>query len=156
MPCSRALIVAEARDWVGTAFHHQGRLKKTDAHKGGCDCIGLIIGVARVLKIPYNQQLLIADCDISGYGRLPDGKKLYQALQYFLEEIPISKIQPADILLFRFDKNPQHVGFVSDYKEEKELGLIHCYAQVRKVVEHRLDEVWKEKLVAAFTFRNCL
>jgi hypothetical protein len=30
-------IVACARSWIGTRFHHQGRLKKADGHKGGVD-----------------------------------------------------------------------------------------------------------------------
>lgn len=150
---SRVAIVEEARSWLGTGFHHQGRLRKSAASRGGCDCIGLVMGVARALEIPYGN-LLLADYDNVEYGRLPDGEMLYRKLQYYLDEIPVACIQPADILLFCFDKNPQHVGFVTDYPQDNSLGLIHCYAQVRKVVEHRLDEVWRRKIVAAFCFKK--
>ncbi len=152
MIISRDRIVEEARSWMGTAFHHQGRVKKTEKHKGGCDCIGLIIEVARALKIMGKDGRLLAEADVSGYGRLPDGQRLYRQLQQHLEEIPLRAVQPADVMLFCFDQNPQHVGLVSAYGEEGHFGLIHCYLQVRKVVEHRLDAVWQEKYVAAFRF----
>jgi len=38
-------IILQARTWLGTKYHHQGRLKKSKAGAGGVDCIGLIIGV---------------------------------------------------------------------------------------------------------------
>ena len=41
-------VTAEARDWRGTPYRHQGRRKG-----GGCDCIGLVLGVWRhVLGAP--------------------------------------------------------------------------------------------------------
>ncbi len=40
-------IAAASRSWIGTAFHHQGRTKKTTGHKGGVDCLGLLVGVAK-------------------------------------------------------------------------------------------------------------
>jgi hypothetical protein len=46
-------FIAQARTWIGTPFHHQGRLKGV-----GCDCLGLIVGVAEdssriFLAYPY-------------------------------------------------------------------------------------------------------
>ena len=38
-------ITAQARTWLDTAYHHQGRLKKSARGKGGVDCLGLVIGV---------------------------------------------------------------------------------------------------------------
>ena len=40
----RALIVAEARSWIGTPYRHQGSLKGA-----GCDCLGLGRGVWRAI-----------------------------------------------------------------------------------------------------------
>jgi NlpC/P60 family putative phage cell wall peptidase len=38
----RQTIIAEARAWIGTPYHHQA------ARKGvGCDCLGLVRGVWR-------------------------------------------------------------------------------------------------------------
>lgn len=44
-------IAAQARTWLGTHYHHQGRLKKSERGKGGVDCIGLIIGIIDELGI---------------------------------------------------------------------------------------------------------
>ena len=147
---SKQEILNEARLWVGTRFHHQGRIKKTHNNKGGCDCIGLIIGVCENLKITGNN-ILLSDLDRNDYSMEPDGILLKNTLDQNLREISLSDLSPADILLFRFNKDPQHVGIVSDYGDG-ELGIIHCYAQAKGVVEHSLDENWRGKIVSAYRF----
>lgn len=132
-----------ARGWVGTPFHHQGRVKRTPENKGGCDCIGLIIGVARELGLKH-----IYENDESGYARMPDGEMLYMKLKEHLNEIPKEQMMEGDILLFRFDKNPQHVGIVSNLNGH--MGIIHSYLQARGVVEHKMDEYWYARVVACF------
>lgn len=135
-------FVEETRTWIGTPFHHQGRVKQV-----GCDCIGLIVGVAKALG------RIEAQSDRTDYGRMPDGSSLYQVLKEHCNEITVEDMQPADIALFRFDSNPQHVGVISDYPEGG-LGVIHAYAQARKVVEHYLDESWRGRIVAVFRWRG--
>ncbi len=41
---AREKIVAAARAWVGTPYHHQASVKGA-----GCDCLGLIRGIWREL-----------------------------------------------------------------------------------------------------------
>lgn len=41
---SRAIIVAEARAWIGTPYRHQASFKGV-----GCDCLGLVRGVWRAV-----------------------------------------------------------------------------------------------------------
>jgi NlpC/P60 family putative phage cell wall peptidase len=147
---SRQQIITEAREWIGTRFHHQGRVKKTMAHRGGCDCIGLLIGVADAVGLNHHG-MSFSSLDRKDYAKLPDGVKLRAAFSYYLQEISTFEADRADILLFRFDKDPQHVGMISD-KMGEQYQLIHCYAQARGVVEHRLDKHWQEKIVAAFRF----
>ncbi|MBL0320066.1 MAG: hypothetical protein IPP74_12385 [Alphaproteobacteria bacterium] len=43
---SNQKIISQARTWLGTPFHHQARLKGK-----GCDCLGLIVGVADELGL---------------------------------------------------------------------------------------------------------
>ncbi len=160
---SRTEIIAEAREWVGTRFHHQGRLKAGDRssagkHKGGCDCIGLIMGVARKLNLTDKNGIPLNRYDCTDYSREPDGNFLREMLSQHLTEIPLSDIKPADILLFRFVDNPQHVGIVSNYlhsaqksSKQHNLGIIHCYVQARRVVEHLLDENWQKRIVASYS-----
>lgn len=166
-------IVAEARTWIGTRFHHQGRVKKTGAHQGGCDCIGLVLGVAAALDLhsPRTGRKLI-ESDRADYGREPDGFMFRATLEEHFIPVPVEEIQPGNLVLMRFRDRPQHVGFVSNYgrcsvlgvrcsgdhqapnTEHRlpitSLGLIHCYAAARGVVEHRLDNVWRERIVAGY------
>ena len=44
-------IINQARTWLGTKYHHQGRLKKSSRGDGGVDCIGLVIGIIDELGI---------------------------------------------------------------------------------------------------------
>ncbi len=161
-------ILSEARTWLGTRFHHQGRVKANVVHKGGCDCLGLIAGVAAALDLQSREGLPLASYDTTDYGRAPDGGKLRETLARCLHEMPPEEIRPADVLLFRFEEEPQHVGLVSCHPEpqakdlplqgilhcvqDDSLTIIHCYASARKVVEHRLDDLWRSRIVAAYRF----
>ncbi len=152
MDDTSARVIACARTWIGTRFHHQGRLKRNQQHAGGVDCLGLLIGVARELNLLDRQGRPIADADELAYPHYPDGIKLLNTLRHYMTEIPLSALAPGCIALFRMDAMPQHLGIISDYmgSDKPELGLIHAYAQARKVVEHRLDEYWREKIVVVF------
>lgn len=147
-------IITQARSWLGTRFHHQGRLKKTTNTAGGVDCIGLVIGVIAELGLyDAEGQKPLSHYDRTDYSMLPDGKRLKAAIEEHFDSIPITNIAPADMLLFRFQDNPQHVGFVSDYVQGG-LGLIHCHARSKKVVEHGLTDVWRNMTVAAYRFKK--
>ncbi len=145
---SRAQIIHEARSWIGTRFVHQGRVKKTASSKGGCDCIGLVVGVAANLGIKCHGQP-IANIDNTGYSKIPDGLSLKKALDEYLTPIPIDMARPGDILLMKINKYPQHVAFIGDYCHSG-LSLIHCYIQSRGVVEHALDGYWRDRIVGAY------
>lgn len=135
-------IVNSARGWLGTRFHHQGRLKKSENNKGGVDCLGLLIGVSAELNLPFTEQ------DETSYSHSPDTQKLREKLAHSLQEINISEINSGDILLLNIDGQAQHLAIVSDMADG--LGIIHAYAPARAVVEHALDAWWREKIVAAF------
>ncbi|MCC7260038.1 MAG: C40 family peptidase [Alphaproteobacteria bacterium] len=138
-------IVMQARSWVGTRFQHQGRLKKTTTHPGGCDCLGLLMGVARELDLRSTESgRPLTEYDRTDYGRSPDGEAFRSILGVHLQRVTESQLRPGDVGLFMFDANPQHVAIISD------AGLIHSYAQIRKVAEHGFTDAWKKRLVAVF------
>jgi uncharacterized protein YijF (DUF1287 family) len=58
-----------------------------------------------------------------------------------------------DVVWMRFEKEPQHLGIVGDYVHGG-LSLIHAYngAGVNRVVEHRLDDTWRARIVAAWRY----
>jgi len=142
-------IVLTARQWIGTRFHHQGRLKKKDGDKGGVDCIGFVLGVADELGLTYNG-VKLSKFDRRDYPKVPNGSLLKDEFSKYLNEIELSKIDSGDVLMFKFDENPQHVGIV--VKEKGDYNIIHCHMQARGVVEHKLDECWKRRIVTAFKF----
>lgn len=129
-------MVSEARSYLGTPFRHQGRLKNV-----GVDCVGLLICVAKTLDI--------GDFDKTDYSRIPDGVILRQRCDNQMTAIAIDAAQQGDVLLFRFEKEPQHIAIVGDYRHGG-LSIIHALAQSEKVIETRLDSTWKSRIVAAY------
>ncbi len=149
----RSQIINEARTWLGTPFHHQGRVKGV-----GVDCIGLIIGVGRAVGT------LPETFDATGYGREPHNHSLPKGMVKHLtikcsviEDVEgcgcgkkhkyaeLDRARHGDILLFRFLREPQHVGFYT-----RDNTIIHAYDGSEKCVEHRLDDKWKKRVVAIY------
>ncbi len=139
-------IVVQARTWLRTPFHHQARLKGK-----GCDCLGLIVGVVDELGLKDSTGMKLAAYDEVTYSKEPDGAYLIQKLTGILTEVPIADARAGDLALFKVRENPQHLAILTDY--EGTLGRIHCYAQARRVVEHRLDDDWKSRLLKVFRWQ---
>ena len=124
-------LIAAASAYIGTRWHHQGR------STAGLDCLGLIVRTAQDCGIPVVDQF--------GYSRQPDGKQLKAELDAQL--ICIAEPEPGAVLLMRFEANPQHVALMADGGD-----IIHAYATARKVVRHRLDDIWARRIVAVYRF----
>lgn len=135
MMVTREQIIAEARSWLGTKFHHQGRLKGI-----GADCAGVVIGTANALGL--------TEFDTVDYARQPDGIVMRKVLDEQMVSIVFDEIQYGDVILFAFDRDPQHVGFFTD------VGLLHSYAQVKKCIEVSLDDTWKNRLRGVYRFKG--
>lgn len=126
---NRMDIVAEARSWIGTPFHHQARLKGV-----GVDCAGLVIGVARALG------LVPASFDVTSYERSPDGVSLLSYCEEHMQRIGRDEMAPGDVVVIRWRQHPQHLGILGDYLHGG-LSLIHAYSDPSgrgKVIEQRL------------------
>jgi cell wall-associated NlpC family hydrolase len=119
-----AMVVAEARTWVGTRWHRNASLKRY-----GADCIGVVAGTALALGLPVRYR--------SNYSQTPDG-----SLRRELAEqcTPLDKLEPGAVLLMAFMPEPHHVGI---YTGE---GIVHAYAQVRRCVFSPWEKYWAEKL----------
>lgn len=147
-------VVLAAQRWVGTRFRHQGRERAVGGSRGGCDCLGLLVGVAKELDLLSESGKRLADFDVRDYGHIPDGEKLQTMLGQLLCEVSPRQIKAGDVLLMRFEREPQHLAIVSDMAEGG-LGIIHAYAAVRKVVEHRLDAPWRSRIVRVYRLAEC-
>jgi len=142
-------IIACARSWRGTRFAHQGR-RKADSHgSGGVDCLGLLVGIARELHLKSRDGVPLAAQDALSYSKSPDGSVLKSRLEELLYPIAREEMRPGDVALFSLDGQPQHLAVLSDYAPDM-LGMIHAYAPTRRVVEHRLDDFWRNRLVSVY------
>jgi NlpC/P60 family putative phage cell wall peptidase len=142
---TRADIVRVAREWLGTRWQHQASVKGV-----ATDCIGLIGGVALELGLPGAEQWKL-DPDLHCYGREPDPRMLLAAVKGYLDRIEIDDAATGDVLLCRFNKEPQHFAIMSGSDPGT---MIHAYAQARRVVENRIDDVWRSRIIGAYSFRG--
>lgn len=142
----RNQIINYSRSWIGTKFHYQGRVKKTDHHSGGVDCIGLLMGVAKEAKILTKHQQELIKLDELNYPKIAVDNKLSDILD---ANLPIkTEIDIADLILFKFDNYPQHLAIVTELNPVK---IIHSYLQARKVAEHYLDENWYQAIYRIYS-----
>lgn len=131
---TREEVIAEARSWVGTPFVPQQSVK---GH--GCDCAGLIRGVGRAFGI---------ESDVGPYKQQPKGFELSRICREYMTEIPLSDMQAGDVVEIAFTAEPQHLGILVPYRSG--LGIVHALMLSKKVVEHRLDSTWRNRITAAY------
>jgi len=91
---TRERIVAAARNWLGTPYHHQASLRDV-----GCDCLGLVRGVWRDLyggepepTPPYSPY----------WAQQGSGETLALAAERHLAPVGLGSARPGDVLLFRW------------------------------------------------------
>ena len=135
MLIKRSQVVEYARSWKDVPYRHQGRSRL------GVDCAGILVEIARMVNIEIT--------DVLNYSREPSTFSLKEQMDRVLCPIDRDDILPGDALLFKIDILPQHVAIVSDYLYGG-LGMIHAYTKVKKVVEHRLNDVWMHRLIQAY------
>jgi NlpC/P60 family putative phage cell wall peptidase len=132
-----AEIVAEARAWLGTPFVWQASLKGV-----GCDCKGLVAGVARELGLAAGESL---HARLADYGRRVPIKLLQAGLAANL--VRVTEPEPGDVLLLTMGGSPQHLAIHAGET------VIHTYnGGPKRVIETRaaaafehwpLHSVWR-------------
>lgn len=131
-------LISEAHDWLGTKFKHLGRIKKTTNDNGGCDCLGLIMGLQIQTKFGDN----LKKYDPITYPKILNSNLLLEQLDKLLIKIPESQISLGDIILIRINEWPQHLAVVVEKKGEH-ITIIHSYLQARRVVKQYLPSDWE-------------
>lgn len=130
---TREDIVKEAKEWIGTPWHH------CSSSKGkGCDCVGLVVGVVNALGMECYKT--------ENYTRVPQGNSLIEEIEKRFARIEPSEIMPGDVLVFKLTHNgpPCHVAYKSENSH-----MIHASLRVNKVVECEIG-YWSNRLVAAY------
>ena len=170
-----ARVVAEARRWIGTPYHHQARLRGV-----GCDCAGLIIGVGLATgTLDFSESRFR---EFAGYARTPNPRQMRRALEAFLVPVPEKVAGDGDIMWLEWRADlPMHLAIcstlndvpaqaiaadlnadagLSPYRPPYEranpflryavaLGrpaMIHATGEVGRVVEHGFEGEWPGRL----------
>lgn len=140
------LIVEEARKWKGTPYKHQGKTLGR-----ACDCVGILIGIGHNL-------FGVEDNFDSRYGHNPENwtlKKELDDASVLIRKNDTNNIEVGDIALMSLEQSriPHHIGIISDYSD-KSFGLIHCYSSIGRVVEHRMNDVWKNRILHLYKYKG--
>jgi NlpC/P60 family putative phage cell wall peptidase len=122
---ARSAVVAEARRWLSTPYHHYAAV-----HGVGVDCARILIEVfanvgliERFTPPPYPRDFMLHREDERYMGFITDRAR------------PVERPEPGDVMLFRFGRCFSHGGIVT---KAEPLTLVHAYAQARCVVEEEI------------------
>lgn len=137
-------IVAEALEWDGTRFRHQGRMKGVTV-----DCAGLIVGVGHnvgALDVDPGDPAIVAE--FGDYDVNPNPEKMMRALRMMLVPIRLEQAGPGDVVHLRFDPSerratPQHLCIITQGTWRVGGEMIHAVAwPSRRVRKHVIDSSW--------------
>src|SRR5437868_477468 len=101
----RAEVVRVARSFIGTPYHHMGRVKGA-----GVDCATLLAEVyyeAGVLKEPVRIEYYPMDWHLHR-----DDERYLQTVQRYCHEIPAERLAQGDIVIYHFGRAWSHGGIV--------------------------------------------
>ena len=137
-------VVAAARAWLGTPYRHQASVKGE-----GADCLGLVRGVWREVVGDEPEGLPAYAPDWAEVGT---DETLLEAARRWMVEVPVAKMEPGDVLLFRMSAGcaVKHCAVLSDVGPP-EPRIIHAYWG-RAVVESWMGPWWMRRVAAVFRF----
>jgi NlpC/P60 family putative phage cell wall peptidase len=140
MPITSSIIVAEARDWIGTPYRHQASLKGV-----GCDCLGLVRGVWRAL---YGEEPERVPPYSRDWAEAAFRETLAEAGHRHLIAVLPKAIAPGDVLLFRWRAGmvAKHAAILSG-----DDTMIHAHDGAA-VAEVTFAPWWRRRLAYAFRF----
>ncbi len=121
----RAAVVAAARSWIGTPYHHSA-----DVKGAGVDCAMILVRVYCDLGLiepfdprPYTRDWMLHRDDERYLGFL------------LARAAVVDRPAPGDVILFRVGRCFAHGGIVS---KADPLTIVHAYAPARCVLEEEV------------------
>jgi NlpC/P60 family putative phage cell wall peptidase len=152
----RADIVALARGWLGTPYHHQASLKGV-----GCDCLGLIRGVyaeacGRPAETPppYSRD----------WAEASARETMIEAAGRHMTRIDPGTVEPGDVLIFRLRPGAmaKHCAIVTEHPGPAsgpaavrmaggQIKFIHAI-EGAAACEVYLTPWWRRRIAAAYRF----
>ena len=140
MTYSRNHIVAEARRWLGTPYHHQASVCGV-----GTDCLGLVRGVWRTL---HGGEAESVPAYARDWGEATGAETILAAARRHLVERNVRAAMSGDVLIFRYRAHAiaKHVAIMSG-----PASMIHAI-EGRAVAEVPFGRWWRRHLAAVFSF----
>lgn len=137
---TRSEIVAAARRYLGTPYHHQAALRGA-----GCDCLGLVRGVWRDL---YGAEPEHPPPYTPDWGETGTVEVLLDGAARHMAAVALPAARPGDALVFRMRPAAvaKHVAILSAPDR-----MVHAQSDDR-VREVNLNGFWSCRAVAAFAF----
>ncbi len=136
----REQVVAEARSWIGTPYHHLGNIK---GPKGGVDCGMIIVEIMSKCGVfpwfdprPYSRQFHLHK-DVEWYkGYLQERGRL----------VSRHSVRPGDVALFKIGRLFSHGSILTEWP-----SVVHAVAMERCVLEMPVNKgMWKDREVLFF------
>ncbi|AWN49192.1 peptidase P60 [Methylobacterium terrae] len=137
---TRARVVALARTWLGTPYHHQASVRGA-----GCDCLGLLRGVYAAL---YGAEPEVPPPYTPSWAEDLGAETLRDAAARHLVALDPAAAEAGDVLLFRWrDALPaKHCAILVAPSV-----MIHAY-DGHAVVETWIPPAWSRRIAYAFRF----
>ncbi len=135
-----AVVIAAAREWLGTPYHDQASLRGV-----GTDCLGLARGIWRDVVGPEPTVIPPYTRD---WGEVGDREVMATTAVEWMPQVPLSEMAPGDLIMFRMRRGAiaKHCGIlVSDIR------FIHAYDRLG-VVEDNLNAGWRRRIAYAFRY----
>jgi hypothetical protein len=109
--------------------------------------VGLIRGVGGALGVLNNSREAWAP--YAAYSRTPNPRKMGEAMALFLD--PLAAIELGAVVWMQWREGlPQHLGIIGWFEDR--WTLIHSNELTQGVVEHTLDEEWREKIASFWRY----
>lgn len=137
---ARVAVVAEARTWVGTPFHHMNRVKRA-----GVDCAHLVIGVmeAALSRFPHDPGRYPTDW--MKHGGPSFAARFLAVLNHYGHEVQ-EPAQPGDLIVFRYGLYISHmaicVGGNRIVHAVRRVGVLEDDLDTNVGLAHRRSGVW--------------
>ena len=111
--CKRVAVTREAETWLGTPYHHMGRVKGA-----GTDCLMMLAEVYEAADVVPHIEVPFYSPD---WNLHRDAERYLEGIMGYAREIP-GPPQPGDVALFKFGRCFAHGAIVIEWPR-----LIHAW-----------------------------
>ncbi len=141
------VVIAEARDWIGTPVRHLGRSKGIEV-----DCVGLIMLVGLACDVTPDPRVDGVE-PWRPYGRLPNPVRMRRFAETLL--VPVKgEHRPADVALLAWGDHrlPMHLAIMSTFAGRETMIHSHGAADPPRVLETTWGGDWPQRCHGFFRY----